>query len=174
MKGFAKILLTIFGVLVLFVIPAPAQSCNPAVVNYIVRDEKGKPLTAAELKVVFAQLPKTIDDAQTAMAEVSFAPDGQTFYWPESVDWEKGQKTPALEFANAATCTLQLGQVTLSYHGKQMSLIFNLAIARSQPDRRPVIDSLWFQEGTFRLDLTGWTPARNKLIPAQRWQKSEP
>jgi hypothetical protein len=171
MKYFAKVLLPILGVGVLFVTPASAQSCNPAVVDYIVRDEKGTPLNEAELKVIFEQLPKTIDDAQTAMTEVSFAADGQTFYWPESVDWDKGKKIHALEFANAATCTLQLGQVNLSYHGKHMSLIFNVAIARGQPDRRPVIDSLSFQEGTFRLDLAGWTPVKDQLIPAQRWKK---
>src|SRR5215510_5967582 len=41
-----------------------AQSCNPAVVNYIVRDEGGKVLSAAELKSIFEQLPKSIGDAR--------------------------------------------------------------------------------------------------------------
>jgi hypothetical protein len=137
-----------------------------------VRDENGTPLTQAELRVVYEQLPKAIDDAQTAISEVSFAADGQTFYWPESVDWEKGKKIAALEFANAATCTLHLDQVDLSYHGKHMRLIFKVDIDKAQRDRRPVIDSLPFQQGTFQLDLTGWMHGKDKLIPAERWKKS--
>src|SRR5215510_13769512 len=69
-----------------------AQSCNPAVVNYIVRDERGKVLSVAELKSINDQLPKSIGDARIDVGEVSFADDGKSFYWPESVDWEKGKK----------------------------------------------------------------------------------
>ena len=43
-----------------------------------------------------------------------------------------------------------------------MFVIFNLDMARSQSDRRPVIDSLPFQEGTFALSLKGWSGARDK------------
>ena len=146
------------------------QSCNPAVVSYLVRDEKGKLLSATELKSVYEQLPKTVSDA-TLETGASFTDDNQTFYWPESVDWEKGRKRPALEFANAGTCTMHLTEVTLTYHHRKMHLIFNLDIARSQPDRRPVIDSLPFQEGTFALNLKGWPANPKRLIPAQRWKR---
>jgi len=69
--------------------PSQPQSCNPAVVNYIVRDEGGKVLSEAELKSIYEQLPKSIGDAHTDVGEVSFADDGKSFYWPESVDWKK-------------------------------------------------------------------------------------
>ena len=151
--------------------PAYAQSCNPAVVNYILRDEKGKVLTETEIKTVYEQLPKAIGDAHLDSGQVSFAEDERTFYWPESVDWQKGRKQPALEFANAATCTMHLTEVTLTYHGKRMRLIFDINIDRSQPDRRLVVDSLPFQEGTFRLDLNGWLGRQDKKIPGQRWKK---
>ena len=151
--------------------PAYAQSCNPAVVDYILRDEKGKVLTETELKTVYEQLPKAIGDASLNVGQVSFAADGKTFYWPEFVDWPRGIKQPALEFANAATCTMHLTEVTLTYHGKRMRLIFDLDIGRAQPDRRPVIDSLPFQEGSFALDLNGWSRDLNKQIPANRWHK---
>ena len=152
---------------------AQAQSCNPAVVHYIMRDEKGVVLKEEDLKSVHQQLPETIGDAQTAVGEVSFASDGVAFYWPESVEYPKGNKVPVLEFANARTCTLNLSQVDLSYRGKQMHLLFNIDIARFQDDRRPVIDSLPFQEGTYRLELTGWSHSREQLIPATRWKKVE-
>ncbi len=148
-----------------------AQSCNPAVVSYIVRDEKGKALTGTALNSVYEQLPKFIGDAQTFIGENSFADDGKTFYWPESVDWPKGTKAPTLQFINSATCTMRLTEATLTYHNKKMRLIFNLEITRAQPDRRPVIDSLPFQEGTFRLDLNGWSPDPKKVIPAERWKR---
>ena len=151
--------------------PAQAQSCNPAVVHYIMHDEKGVVVKGADLESVHKQLPETIGNAQTSVGEVSLGSDGVTFYWPESVEYAKGKKVPALEFGNAQTCTLNLGQVDLSYRGKQMHLLFNIDIARFQDDRRPVIDSLPFREGTYRLDLTGWPHSREKLIPATRWKK---
>lgn len=150
---------------------AQPQSCNPAVVSYLVRDENGKLLNQAELKSIYEQLPKSIGDARTFMDEVSFAEDGKSFYWPESVEWPKGRKVPALEFVNSETCTMHFTEVTLLYHQKRMRLIFNIDIARSQSDRRPVVDSLPFQEGTFKLDMTGWTHEDDQMTPSTRWKK---
>ncbi|HEY8223937.1 MAG TPA: hypothetical protein VIG25_01585 [Pyrinomonadaceae bacterium] len=149
---------------------AQAQYCNPAVVHYIVRDEKGTVLSKAELEKISGELPKQIGDADVSVDEVVFAADKKTFYWPESDESEKGTKVPVLVFANAGTCTLHLTEVPLKYHGRSMKLIFNIDIARNQDDRRPVVDSLKFQNGTFKLDLTKWTHARDKLIPATHWR----
>ena len=148
-----------------------AQSCNPAVVSYVVRDEKGTVLSETELQTIYANLPKTIGDAGLETGQVSLAEDGQSFYWPESVDWSKGKKQPALEFANARTCTMELSEVTLTYHDRRMHLIFNVKIDRTQPNRRPVVDSLPFQEGTFVLDLKSWSGEPEKVIPARHWKK---
>jgi hypothetical protein len=168
-------LLILLGLIALsFALPAGlthAQSCNPAVVSYIVRDESGSVLQEAELKSICEQLPKSIDSARLFVGEVSFADDGKTFIWPESVDWDKGKKVPALEFINSETCTLRLNEVTITYHNKKMRLIFNIDIARTQPDRRPVIDSLPLREGTFSLDLNGWPHDAHKMIPSERWKK---
>lgn len=163
-----------FALLLLPLTYVSAQSCNPAVVDYIVRDESGNVLSGEELKTIHQVLPRTIGDADTTVDEVSFAGDGETYYWPESANWNKGKKVPVLEFANARTCTLNLPQVELAFHGKKMVLIFNISIERSQVDRRPVIDSLPFQEGTYVLDLSGWSRNRDKIIPASRWKKSKP
>lgn len=153
---------------------ANAQSCNPAVVDYIVRDEQGSVIGGEELKTLHQQLPKTIGNADTFVGEVSLKADQVTYYRPESVDWDKGSKLPALEFANAKTCTLNFPSVDLTYHGKTMHLIFNITIERDQRDRRPVIDSLPFQEGTFVLDLTSWPHNEDKMVPATFWKKSKP
>ena len=149
------------------------QSCNPAVVDYIIRDEKGKVLSEAEVNAIAASLPKTVDDATVGATQISFAPDNQKYYWPEDVEWTNGTKVPALGFANAATCTLHLTEVTLTYHDKKMRLIFNVDIARSQSDRRPVVDSIPFQEGTYSLDLKDWKGERDHLVPATKWKKIE-
>ena len=151
--------------------PSFAQSCNPASVFYIVRDEKGQVVSSADLESIAAQLPKTIGDATTGANEVSFKSDKRTYYWHEDADYEKGSKLPALLFANAATCTMHLGEATINYHGKKMRLIFNIDINRNQDDRQQVIDSLPMTDGTFRLDLTGWTREREKLISAEHWKK---
>jgi hypothetical protein len=148
-----------------------AQSCNPAAVHYIVRDEKGVVLTKEQLQSLQEQLPKLIGDADVAVDDVSFAADKQTFYWPEDVESQKGTKVPVLMFVNASTCTLHLTEVSLNYRGKVMRLLFNVDIARHQPDRRPVVDSLRFQTGSFKLDLTGWSHAPEKMISAKHWKK---
>ena len=163
-----KILWLTLFVLVIYK-SAFAQSCNPASVFYIVRDERGKVVSTADLASVAAQLPKTIGDATTGANEISVKTDKLTYYWHEDADFEKGTKMPALLFANATTCTMHLGEVTINYHGKTMRLIFNIDIDRSQDDRQQVIDSVRLQDGTFRLDLKGWNRERDKIIPARYW-----
>ena len=144
-----------------------AQYCNPAVVSYLVRDEKGDLLGRAELRAIYEQLPKSIGDARTHLGEVSLADDGRTFYRPASNEWGKGKKMPALEFINNETCTMHLTEVTLTYQQKRMRLIFNVDIERSQP----VIESLPFQEGAFDLDLSGWSHEDNRVIPSTSWKR---
>jgi len=151
----------------------PAQSCNPASVYYIVRDEKGTVLSREDLQTMVDQLPKKIGDATVWSTELSFKPDKQTFYWPESVDFDKGTKVPALGLSNAATCTLHLTEVELKYKGRTMRLIFNIDIARYQKDRRQAIDSPKFQDGVFQLDLTKWSHDEEKLIPASYWKQAK-
>ena len=148
-----------------------AQECNPASVRYIVRDEKGTILSKAELQKIVDQLPREIGDAGVGVSEVSFAPDKQKYYWPESADLEKGTKVPALLLSNARTCTLHLTEVELKYRGRTMRLIFNIDIARNQEDRRQAIDSLKFQNGVFKLDLSKWPHHEDKLIPATYWRR---
>jgi len=155
----------------LFARPASAQSCNPVAVHYIVRDETGRVLTNNELTELASQLPRQIGDATTSVTDTSFAPDNKTFYWPEDTQWESGTKVATLTFANAAICAMHFSEITLHHKNKTMRLIFGIDLPRYQPDRRPVVDSLPFQSGTFRLDLTGWTHDKDKLIPAARWKK---
>jgi hypothetical protein len=171
MKNKIGVLVVLLGLLFLPLTSVRAQSCNPAVVDYIVRDENGEIISVEELRTIHQQLPRTIGNADTAVAEVSFTSDGVTYYWPESVEWKKGRKIPVLEFANAGTCTLNLPRVDLEYHGKRMTLIFEISIERYQDDRRPVIDSLPFRNGTYHLDLSGWSRGRDQMIPPTRWQK---
>lgn len=167
-----KIVSAICLVMFLAAINARSQSCNPAVVSYLVRDEKGEVLSEPDLKSISAGLPKTIGDATVYIHDVSFVDDTlQTYFWPESVDYPKGKKLPTLGFANAATCTMHLSEVTLAWHGQQMHLIFNLDVDRTQRARRIVIDSLPFQEGTFALDLDGWPGDPDRLISSARWKR---
>jgi len=173
MKNKIEVLGILLGLLFLPLTSAIGQSCNPAVVNYMVRDETGNVLNGEDLKTIHQQLPETIGNANTAVGEVSFISDGVTYYWPESVDWDNGKKVSTLEFANAGTCTLNLPRVDLEYHGMKMTLIFEITIERRQDDRRQVIDSLPFQNGTFILNLSGWSHSRDKMIPATLWKKSK-
>ncbi|PWT80852.1 MAG: hypothetical protein C5B44_04725 [Acidobacteria bacterium] len=150
---------------------ALAQSCNPVSVNYIVRDEAGRMLSNDELTGVAAQLPKQIGDATTSVTDTSFAPDNKTYYWSDDAQWANGTKVSTLMFSNAAICAMHFSEITLHYKNKTMRLIFGIDLPRYQPDRRPVVDSLPFQNGTFRLDLNGWTHDKDKIIPATRWKR---
>ena len=78
----------IFLALVITIAPevTNAQSCNPAVVSYLVRDEKGVLLNETQLRSVYQQLPKTIGDERVFIDQVSFKNDRETFYRPESAD----------------------------------------------------------------------------------------
>ena len=64
------------------------------------------------------------------------------------------------------SCKLHLPEAVLEYHGKKMRLIFD---ADLEP-RTLVIDSLPFQEGTFKLDLGGLKEDGNVIV-AGRWKK---
>ena len=150
---------------------SPAQSCNPAVVNLILRDEKGNTLGETVLNTIYEQLPKLIGDAQPSVGVVSFAADGKTYYWPEDTDFPKGKKVPCLEFVNNKTCTMHFPEVILKFQNKTMRLVFNIDITRTQQDRRPVIQSPPFQEGAFELDLRGWSREPELMITAERWKK---
>jgi hypothetical protein len=150
-----------------------AQSCNPAVVSYMMRDENGRLLNEAQLNSVRELLPEKVGDAAVLVGDVEFAADGKTFYWPESSDHPKGETLPALEFVNNGTCTMHLAEVTLVYNRKKMRLVFNIEIAFKQQDRRPVVDSLPFQEGTFVLDLSGWSHEPEEKIPSSHWKKAQ-
>src|SRR5215467_4535682 len=116
--GISLIVLLICG----FATVIQAQSCNPAVVDYLVRDENGMLLSQSDMQALHEQLPKSIGDADTFLTEISLKEDGKSFYRPESVNFDKGKKIPALGFANAKTCTMQLTEVTLVYHEKKMRL----------------------------------------------------
>ncbi|HEY6122206.1 MAG TPA: hypothetical protein VIV66_19770 [Pyrinomonadaceae bacterium] len=151
--------------------PGFGQSCNPVAVSYIVRDETGKVLTTDELKSVAEQLPRQIGDATTSVSEISFAPDNKSYYWSESTEWPNGTKVPSLLFSNEAVCAMHFSEITLRYKARTMRLIFDLDLPRYQPDRRPVVDSLPLQTGTFRLDLKGWAHEKDKMIPAIRWKR---
>ena len=58
---------------------AEPQSCNPAVVGYVVRDEKGRVLNEAELQTIYAQLPEKIGNAGLEAGQVSVAENGRNF-----------------------------------------------------------------------------------------------
>src|SRR5215813_3060635 len=171
MLFYVRVLLCVVTILAAIQCVAAAQYCSPAVVSYIVRDANGAVLGAAQLNSVSEQLPKKIGDATVETDQVSFSSDLQTFLWQESVEWESGKKLPALEFVNAGTCNMHLGEVTLTWGGKQMHLIFNLDVGRDQYIHRTVIDSLPFQEGTFALDLNQWSRDLKKMIPSDSWKR---
>lgn len=147
-----------------------AQSCNPASVGLLLRDEKGALLSEVDVKSIAASLPKEIGDAGVWVGDTSLAADNKTFYWEEQTVFSTGKKTPALMFTNAGTCTMKLSEVTLEHQGKKMRLTFDIEITRETRDRRPIIDLPKFQNGAFRLDLAGWSHDPHTIIPADRWK----
>ena len=143
---------------------AYGQSCRPAVLKYVVRDEKGKNLNEAELESVRKQMAQPAGE----VSMVSLAGDGEIYSEYSAEAKEVKTKLPALYYADAKSCELDVKEVTLQHAGKTMRLIFNLHIYR----RAFVIDSLPFQQGTFELDQKDISEEdSSRVIPAKRWTK---
>lgn len=143
---------------------AYGQSCRPAVLQYIVRDEKGKNLSEAALEAVRKQMAQPAGEVSL----VSLAGDGKIYSEYSAEAKEAKTKLPALYYADAKSCELDVKEVTLQRAGKTMRLIFNLHIYR----RAFVIDSLPFRQGTFELDREDISEEdSSRVIPAKRWKK---
>jgi hypothetical protein len=143
---------------------AYGQSCRPAVLKYIVRDERGENLSEAEMQAVRKQMAQPA--AEVSM--VSLSEDGGVYSDYSTEAKEAKTKLPALSYADAKSCELNVKELTLQHEGKTMRLIFNMNIYR----RAFVIDSLPFQRGTFELDLNDISEEdSSRVIPAKRWKK---
>src|SRR5690348_8500765 len=121
-----------------------AQSCRPAELNYIVRDQKGNVLSESALKTIYKQekVPGF------GVGTVALTKEGTLIGYTAN---KPAEMLPVIYVANAATCRVKVGEFTLEYGGRQMHLIFDLDIDR----RAYTIDSLPFRPGTFRLDQKG-------------------
>lgn len=143
---------------------AYGQSCRPAVLEYIVRDRKGRNLSEAALEAVRKQMAQPAGEVSL----VSLAADGEIISEYSAEAKEAKTRLPALSYVDARSCELDVKEVTLRHAGKTMRLIFNLHINR----RALVIDSLPFQQGTFELEQKGISEEDNsRVIPAKRWKK---
>ncbi len=150
-----------------------AQSCHPAVVNYIVRDEKGNVLGESELNAVYERISKLPSEVGSVYVETAFlAKDRKTFYSPYSEERKSGEEVPVIAFGHSGPCHLKFADSTLEYHGKKMRLIFDVDIpSKEQPVYDMVVDSLPFQEGTFKLDLSGLEQYDHRVMAASRWKR---
>lgn len=151
---------------------AYGQSCRPAVLKYVVRDEKGKYLSMTELEAVYKQMPpaQSVNSVTRGVSTVRLTKKGTLVgYSTEATKTE----LPAIYYAEAGECRLKISEFTLEHAARKMHLIFDLDIDR----RTFAIDSLPFQNGTFKLDQTGLSNAYyEKIVSARRWKKvsSEP
>ena len=150
-----------------------AQSCHPAAVHYIVRDETGKVLGESELKAVYERMSKLPSEVGGVYVGTAFlAKDRKTFYSPYSEERKNGEEVPVIAFSHDGPCQLKFADATMEYHGKKMRLIFDVDIpSNTQPVHDLVIDSLPFQEGTFKLDLSGLEQGDHKVMAASRWKR---
>jgi len=140
-----------------------AQSCRPAELNYIVRDERGNVLSESMLHKVF----RDVKPPTSGIGTVAFTEDGKLVGYSGK---DPAKTLPAIFFVNAASCQITVGEVALTRGKETMRLVFNLDINR----RAYTIDSLPFRRGTFRLDQKGLSDIDQKeLVPASRWKKAK-
>lgn len=147
---------------------AHAQECEPGALDYIVRDEKGKIFSAQALE----SIRKSMLNPAQEVGTVSVGKDGETYRSYQSEGYKAGRKIPALSYVDVGyTCQMKVPEATLTYRGKTMRLIFNVDIPKL-PFHTLVIDSLPFQEGTFKLDLSRKRDGEfSKVLSARRWKK---
>lgn len=153
--------------------PVSAQECHPAALYYIVRDERGKVLGEGELQAVYQRMSKLPSEVGGVYVGTAFlAKDRKTFYSPYSEERKSGEEVPVIAFSHSGPCELKFADATLEYHGKKMRLIFDVAIpSQEQPVHEIVVDSLPFQEGTFKLDLSGLKEGGRRVMAASRWKR---
>jgi hypothetical protein len=145
------------------------QSCRPAVVSYIVRDEKGSVLNETDLGLMSREMT-----SGWGTRKIAFSEDGKSLISEYSEDAKRAvNQVPVLTVSNATKCELWLKEVTLRYGARTMRLVFNLHVYR----RAIAIDSLPFADGTFQLELETEWPNKTEAyqgqshIPAARWKK---
>jgi hypothetical protein len=167
-----------------------AQVCPDTGLHYVVRDQSGKALDETQLAAVLEQSPKPVGaDVRAMVGAVSRSQDGR--YWPS---WANGTRVAVLDFLGhegGALCSVQVAEITLNYERHRMRLIFGAALsgvpgsaANDYPPKPPyhvVIESLPFQDGTFRLDLARWLATFRHwgdwgpgypAVPAEYWTPS--
>lgn len=143
---------------------AYGQSCRPAVLKYIVRDEKGKTLSEAALQAVRNEMA----EPKAEVSMVSLSKGGEVYSEYSAQAKEAKIKLPALTYWDAGSCELDVKEISLQRAGKTMRLIFNMNIYR----RAFAIDSLPFQRGTFELNTKDISEEdSSRVIPAKRWKK---
>ena len=117
---------------------ARPQSNGPCQIIYLVRDDKGVLLDPAKLESIAA--PK--GEEMTA---------GTTFI--KNADGTLTKDVKCLKSRlDIGGKPVALSEMTLKYGGQSMRLVFNLRLV----EEKQVIDSLSFQEGTFKLDKGKW------------------
>lgn len=155
-----------------------AQECPGSSIHYIVRDEKGNILDKKTLESVRREMPEhccgeantfTAGDGRPCCGMVNsifLSKDRRPYYesQPELYRKVKGKSVPTLAFMGACDGT-RLDELTLTYRGTTMRLLFDVAV----PDGDlMVVDSIPFRAGTYKLLKN--TSGR-AAIPARRWEK---
>lgn len=135
-----------------------AQICGPAQLKYIVRDSKGKIVDASTL----GESSFTGEKAKywkRVASTVSFTEPGKN---------RKPVEVKSLTYSGGGDCHLQVDEVTIKMDGKSMHLIFGRSL-QTYPSGSfgyQVIDSLPFQQGTFKLE-----DSSEENVPASKWKK---
>ena len=136
---------------------ALAQSHRPALVVYLVRDEKGEIMDPKKLDSVSAPKGQEMKAATTFLER----DDGTT---------TKDVKCLQSK-VDAGGRPVIVSEVTLKLRGKTMRLIFNVTAL----EQRILIDSLPFQDGTFKLsDKRKWTKVMDEAPPADKPAEAKP
>lgn len=141
--------------LVLILLSASNVSAQPGcygTTNYLIRDEAGKAMTLKELEKVTVSI-----NGVPMKLRYDISGKEPTFYEYEFVHYYENKiirDTGKIPFKNPLSISIQpygfcgkTGDLTLTYRGKRMRLIFDIDEAR-----HAMIDSLPFQSGTFYLN----------------------
>jgi hypothetical protein len=134
------------------------QICGPAEIDYIIRDSTGHVINPATL-TASGFVNEKAEYWKREATKTSFSKSG---------NGKDLIEVRSLRYSGRADCKLNLSELTLRLGGKTMHLIFGLSLD-SYNDREHshrVIDSLPFDQGTFKLE-----PTPDANIPASKWKR---
>jgi hypothetical protein len=154
--------------LLAFSIGAQGQTCPGSHLTYIVRDDKGKPIDAAQKDLQFK-----IDSATGLSTSKWFASGKQFIKYLSNVPEDINRLNGTIHaIYTSAMCNFQQPvNLTVTWKDQTMNLTFLVPTLSRNDSKDFLVDSLPIKTGDYEIDLTKDPEGKRYFYPATGWKK---